>query len=418
MAVIRRGNNLYIYFRPFKDRKIGVRLPDGIGKLEGKRIEAAMTTACRTGNYGLLDPVSQEVCERMFRNQSWEIPPGLNPEPEPKEPEGLTLWKAIRYCLTYPGVAESSNRERHEHAFVHIVKHWGRDFPVEQITIPEIRRYQVTRLRTAAASSVNKERAALSRMFQVLIELGYIDKNPVKMTKGADERDGRREVYVSQDDFNRIVSYLPNWVRPIVQTLYFTGMRRGEALGMTWENVNLGTRIIRLHGHQVKERKPKRIPIHKKLAVILEELAASSRENKVRLISNPVFLTDRGFPPSPDSLRKPWVAATRAAELAPSPTIHDIRHVWKGNAMRSGMDYETREAILGHSRGIAGRYGRISDQDFVKAIDGMRFDEGETEIWIARPQKQIPEVASSGKKGNKKVTRSVLHSIQGEAVND
>ncbi len=62
------------------------------------------------------------------------------------------------------------------------------------------------------------------------------------------------------------------------------------------------------------------------------------------------------------------------------------------------MDFEIREAIMGHSRGIAGRYGRFSDQDLLKAIDGMSFDKGETEIWIARPKKENPEVAASGKK--------------------
>ncbi|HMK36776.1 MAG TPA: hypothetical protein VK463_17010 [Desulfomonilaceae bacterium] len=60
------------------------------------------------------------------------------------------------------------------------------------------------------------------------------------------------------------------------------------------------------------------------------------------------------------------------------------------------MDFEIREAIMGHSRGIAGRYGRFSDQDLVRAIEGMTFDNGDTEIWIARPKKEIPEGDASG----------------------
>ena len=41
------------------------------------------------------------------------------------------------------------------------------------------------------------------------------------------------------------------------------------------------------------------------------------------------------------------------------------------------------------SKGIAERYGRISHEDLVRAINGMRFDEGKTEIWLARKQKNV-----------------------------
>ena len=54
------------------------------------------------------------------------------------------------------------------------------------------------------------------------------------------------------------------------------------------------------------------------------------------------------------------------------------------------MDFETREAILGRARAIAGRYGRISDDDLVRAVNGMRFDVGQTEIWVARKEKENP----------------------------
>jgi hypothetical protein len=64
--------------------------------------------------------------------------------------------------------------------------------------------------------------------------------------------------------------------------------------------------------------------------------------------------------------------------------------------MSSRMDYEIREAILGHGRGIAGRYGRISDDDLVRAVNGMSFDKGETEIWLARRENENPEGATSG----------------------
>ncbi len=389
MAMKKRGKTWHLRIRPFGSQQIWVSTGTRL-KSEAENIEKQILVACKAQDYGFLDPTARKVCIQMFRNQGWEMPACLSVED--KVTDELTLWKGIELCLKYPEVRNSLNRERMEHAFVHLVRLWGKDFPVKRIWIPEIKKYQVERLHEgASASTVNKERSALSKMFQVLIEMELCDRNPVRLVRGPDERDGRREVYVSLDDFNSITANLPLWLKPLVQTLYMTGMRRGEAMCLTWDNINLDSRIIRLHAHQTKERQPKRIPIHRLLVPILRA------RDKVRSIaSDRVFLTGRGTPPSEDSLRKPWTQAVRAAGLDPAPTIHDLRHVWKTNAMRSRMDYEIREAILGHGRGIAGRYGRISDDDLVCAIDGMSLDNGPTEIWLARRENTNPEAATSG----------------------
>jgi len=274
-----------------------------------------------------------------------------------------------------------------EQAFVYVVRQWGKQFPVNEIRVSDVKRYQQDRLgEGAAASTVNKERAALSRMFQVLLEMELVGRNPVKEVKRPSERDGEREVYISFKDFKRLVGHLPPWVRPIIQTLYFTGMRRGEALEMTWTNLDLEARIIGLFSDQTKEGRRKRVPVHRVLVPIL------ARSGNLRSIhSDRVFLTAKGKPPFEDSLRKPWKRALDSAGLDPDITIHDLRHVWSTNAMRSGMDPRISETIMGHAlkqKDVPGRYIAFSDADLVRAIDGMSFDHGKTEIWLARRAKK------------------------------
>ena len=66
------------------------------------------------------------------------------------------------------------------------------------------------------------------------------------------------------------------------------------------------------------------------------------------------------------------------------------------------MDYQIAETIMGHTlkgKNVSDRYGRISDEELISAIDQMTFDHGETEIFVARRQKRLSE-----KKGNKKET--------------
>ena len=382
MAVKKRGKKWHFKIRVF-GKEIGVATQARL-KSEAERTEMAILTACRSGDYRGLDPVSREVCVRMFQNQGWKLPSDLGIA-EPIQDE-LTLWKAMKLCLKYPDVRNSTNRERHEQAFVHLVEKWGKDFPVKSIWIPQIKEYQMDRLNDEAApSTVNKEKAALSRVFQVLMELRHVDVNPAKLVKNLSEKSGERQAYVSHEDFQKILQYLPVWFRPIAQTAYYSGMRRGEVVGLTRKMVNLKKRMIYLGPDDVKEGQWKRVPIHKDLVPILEEVM------KVQAIGTENIFLHNGAPVTHrDQLRWCWDRKSAKVGLDPHPRFHDLRHTWKTNARRSRMHPEIQESILGHStrqRSVSERYGRISDQELLDAIDLMTFDHGETEIWVAS-QKQ------------------------------
>jgi integrase len=378
MAVKKRGKKWHFKIRIF-GKEVGV-VTQARLKSEAERTEMAILTACRAGDYRGLDPVSREVCMRMFQNQGWELPSDLGLA-EPIQDE-LTLWKAMELCLKYPDVRNSANRERHEQAFVRLVDKWGKDFPVKSIWIPQIKEYQIERLNDGAApSTVNKEKAALSRVFQVLMELRHMDVNPARLVRNLSEKSGERQVYLSHEDFLLILEVLPVWFRPIAKTAYYTGMRRGEVVGLTRKRLNLKKRMIFLGPEDVKEGHWKRVPIHVDLVPILEEVM------KVQAIGKDHVFLHNGEPATHrDQLRWCWDRKATKVGLDPPPRFHDLRHTWKTNARRSGMHPEIQEAILGHStrtRNVNERYGRISDKELLTAIDQMTFDHGETEIWLA-----------------------------------
>jgi integrase len=123
------------------------------------------------------------------------------------------------------------------------------------------------------------------------------------------------------------------------------------------------------------------VPIHKDL---LPALQATGKETK---FSGSVFLTPGGNAPHEDSSKKPWLEAADSVGLAPRPRIHDLRHCWKTNAMRSGLHPDIADAIVGHgNKKKAPRtvYLSISDEDLVREIDRMKFDQGDTEIWLQK----------------------------------
>jgi len=381
MAVKKRGGVWYGYFNPFLGGKqIGLRL-DAENKAEARQIEAMIIRACRTGEYQALDSTSREACARLFVNQGWELPGALEPMVSHQPPQELTLGRACEVFLKYPEVRNSPNRLRHAAAVVHLIEKWGEDFPVKSIWIPEIKAYQMERLNEdAAPSTVNKEKAALSRMFQVLVELRYTNVNPARLVKNLSERSSQRETYISFQDFLRLASIVPLWLGPVTRAAYYSGMRRGEIVALTRKQVNLRSRMILLRPEQTKEESFKRVPIHMDLAPVLEDAM-----KVLAFGTDRVFLID-GRPVVEDSFRRPWVKAVRAQGFDPAPTFHDLRHSFVANCRRSGMPHEILQAIVGHwnrTKPISERYGRVSDSELVQAIDRVSFDHGETEVRIA-----------------------------------
>jgi len=395
MGVKKRSRDKWsIRFR-FEGEDVAV-VTDARLKSEAERIEKVVKSCIRYRRYEGLRLDERDALVRLFNNRGWRIPeqlimPNGTTGSRPLVERELLLWKAIEICMKSPAVRKSSNKERNRQAFIHITQYFGKNFPVKSLWIPEIQEYMAHRAsKGASGSTINKEKAALSRMFQVLMEYRHLDVNPAKMVKSADGSTGEREIYISYKDFMAAVDELSAWLQPIIFALYLSGMRRGELLGLTWDNVDLAGRMIRLTPDQTKENKKKRVPIHRLLVPVLE------RAGKIRSLSTgKVFLGEAGtIPPSVHSLRLPWIAAAKKAGINPAPTVHDIRHVWAANAMRSGIGPRISEAIMGHAwkkKDVQARYIQISDESLIQAIDMLTFNNGDTKIWLADAGKKEPQ---------------------------
>jgi integrase len=378
MAIRKRGSVYHLRIRPFGE-EIGVTTP-ATTKQEARRIEMAVVTACKSSDYRGLDPISRAVCVQMFKNKGLAIPSDL--APEKPVVEELTLWKAVELFLKYPEIQNSQERSRYEQCIVHLVEYFGKEKAVKSIWVPEIKTYIAERLvQGAAASTANREKGTLSKMFQVLVELRLIENNPCRLIKNMSQKAEERQVYLALSDFQKIADFAPAWLKPILWTAYYTGMRRGEILGLTRTQINLTRRMILLGPKDTKEGHWKRVPVHKELLPVLEKVL------RVQSLGTDHIFLVKDQPPNKHSLKNPWLKAVRSMELKPRPRFHDLRHTWKTNARRSGMDPEIREAIMGHAergKSVTERYGRISEEELLQAIDLFTVDHGETEIVVAR----------------------------------
>ncbi|MBD3398272.1 tyrosine-type recombinase/integrase, partial [Candidatus Micrarchaeota archaeon] len=260
---------------------------------------------------------------------------------------------------------------------------------------PQLREYRRERSEKVENGTVNREMSVLSAIFRVQLEREALDFNPCVMLSRLPEN--QRDAYLGWEEFERLLKG-SWWIHDILVTLYYTGMRFGEVVGLRWEMYKPDRRMLILPPEATKEGKstkksrlrPKRIPLRKEAFDLLESIRTGDEENVVRGMGLVFTYSGRyvnhgstyhGKPITRSMIRKAWDAALRKADLQ-GLQVRDLRHTWKTNAQRSGMDPSIRNAIVGHSsnRSVEDRYIRISDDELLKAIDAMRFDNGWTEL--------------------------------------
>ena len=97
-----------------------------------------------------------------------------------------------------------------------------------------------------------------------------------------------RDKIITHKEFLSISENLPRHTKAIFQTGYYTGMRKGEILNLTWDKVDLKNRFIHLEAEDTKDKERRSIPIHNDLVEILNRIP--------RNVHNKHVFTYKGFP--------------------------------------------------------------------------------------------------------------------------
>ena len=140
----------------------------------------------------------------------------------------------------------------------------------------------------------------------------------------------------------------PPWLKNLVLTSFYSGMRLGKIRNLRRHQVFIGQRMIFLAGARTpKKVAPKRVPIHHKLIPVLERAMrmTSLEHDHVFLLAD-----RRGVRPITKSCVELAVKRLRRA-LNPNPSFHfhDLRHTFRANCSRSDIPDRIAERILGHS---------------------------------------------------------------------
>lgn len=132
-----------------------------------------------------------------------------------------------------------------------------------------------------------------------------------------------------------------------------TGLRRGELLGLKWEDIDLQKgdlrvkrQISRINGEVVEA--PLKTKNAYRTLPLAEDTIDVLKEQREKVGSSPwVFPSPNGGPISPDSVLHMLHRVLKRAGL-PRVRFHDLRHTFATLALQNGVDVKTVSGMLGH----------------------------------------------------------------------
>jgi len=163
-----------------------------------------------------------------------------------------------------------------------------------------------------------------------------------------------RQGFLSDDQYTRLLGTLPDEIKPIFVTAYFTGVRLGELLAWRWDQVDWEQGFVTLLASETKSGHTRAVPIVEgDMRHWLEW--SHERSNGCERVFNRAGQPIRDF-------RRAWKVACAKAEI-PDLKFHDLRRTAARNMRRAGVPQVVRMRITGHRTDSMERRYNIVDVD-------------------------------------------------------
>lgn len=234
---------------------------------------------------------------------------------------------------------------------------------LKEITPWLIERFKTARKPLVAPASVNLELACLKHMFTMAIQWGKAEKNPVKQVKFM-RLDNQVERILTAEEEVRLLEHSSERLRPILILALNTGMRLGEIMSLSWEQVDWARGAITLT--RTKSGKSRSIPMNGAVRAVLEPLRGEG------IPTGPVFGRANTVQAQ---TRRDFDQVRLAAKLA-GLRFHDLRHTFATRLVTRGVDIVTVSKLLGHSTILMTmRYSHPAPEDFRRAVGKLEMPE-------------------------------------------
>jgi integrase/recombinase XerD len=134
--------------------------------------------------------------------------------------------------------------------------------------------------------------------------------------------------------------------RAMLETLYATGLRVSELVGLTLAQTSLSQGLVRIVGKGNKERL---VPLGEEALAWLQRYLQEARPALARRPSQALFLTARGAPLTRQAFWHNIRRYARSAGIEAPVSPHTLRHAFATHLLNHGADLRAVQMLLGHS---------------------------------------------------------------------
>lgn len=268
--------------------------------------------------------------------------------------------------------------------------------PMASIQIKYIEKWRTARLDSGLKpTTVNRVVNALRSVLTKGVEWEFIKVHPLAGLRNLKIDEGKKARYLSENEETRLQTalvarneelkasresgntfraqrgypLLPDLIQhtyadrmePLVILSLKTGMRRGEAFDLRWEDVNFVNKVITVKGEIAKSSKTRHIPLS---PTALDTLNAWKDQS--------ASLEGRVFPASDgkrlNNVNKSWASILKKAKIT-NFRWHDMRHDFASKLVMKGVPLNTVRELCGHaSLNTTLRYAHLAPDHKADAV--------------------------------------------------
>ena len=202
-------------------------------------------------------------------------------------------------------------------------------------------------------STVARKLATLRSFYKFLVKRGQLSSNPVTAVR-TPKQDKKLPQFLEYEQVKTLLETPPtdNWLgardRAILETLYSTGIRVSELVGLNMDDIDFLSEVIHVRGKGKKERIT---PIGSSALQVIQhymEFRNKRAQSNDNFDAKVLFVNKHGRRLSTRSVRRKMDKYLKMAGLDPSISPHTLRHSFATHMLNNGADLRSVQELLGH----------------------------------------------------------------------
>lgn len=285
-----------------------------------------------------------------------KIAVGEDPKPEKPKKQSRrterTFSKAVENYITRHAKRKSKTWLQTEQMINREFSPVFNDADIRNIAKKDVSKVIEGIVQRGSPASANLALRIIRKFFNWCVEQSLLDISPVSGLK-APTRLISRDRVLTDEELKKVWLAADGTGYPygaIVKLLILTGQRRGEVVGMRWDELDLDNLHWSISGARTKNGKPNEVPLSDLAVSILKEL--------------PTWESDFVFP-TRNNLEKPLSGFSKYKSRIDQKAgvcawrLHDLRRTLATGLAKMGIDPHVVEHILNHQTGTLSPVARI-----------------------------------------------------------